>query len=129
MVDDTAAKMEGDWTSGTGLKNYVGYGYQYAGAGKGAVATFKLVPRKAGQYNIQIFSQAHPNRSTRTPVSIRRGDFVREYKIDQRSKTKDDIITIDQMKLSPDQEVIVTIGTDGVDGNVHIDAVRLLEAK
>lgn len=129
VVDDKAAKIEGKWGEGTGLKNYVGYGYRYSGPQKGASATFKLLAPKDGEYQIQTFSQAHENRSTRTPVSISRGDFVRQYRIDQRTKSKDDIIVIDTMKLSEGQEVIVTFTTEGADGNVHIDAVRLLEVK
>lgn len=129
VVDDKAAKLEGKWTSGTGLKNYVGYGYQYAGADSGATATFKLKPTKAGRYVVQIFTQAHENRAQQTPVSIRLGDLVREYRVNQREKAKDDIVELEQMELTPADEVIVTISTKGAGGTVHVDAVRLLEVK
>ena len=32
-------------------------------------------------------------------------------------------------KLFKDQEITVTMTTEGVDGNVHVDAVRLIEVK
>ncbi len=130
VVDDVNAKMDGDWTSGTGLKNYVGYGYQYAAPNSGATATFTIKPTKAGRYIVQVFSQSHENRSTKSPVTIRHGDLAREYRIDQRTKSKDDLISVgDDFNVSADQEVIVTLSTDGADGNVHVDAVRLLEVK
>ena len=130
VVDDINAKLDGDWKGGTGLKNYVGYGYRYAPPNSGAVATFTVKPTKAGRYIVQVFSQSHENRATNTPVSVRRGDLVREYRIDQQTKSKDDIISVgDDFNVSAGQEVIVTFSTDGADGNVHVDAVRLLEVK
>ncbi len=129
VVDDVAAKLLGKWTSGTGLKNYVGYGYQYASSASGATATFRLKPTKAGRYVVQVFSLPHENRSTKTPVSVRLGDLKRDYRIDQRSKSDDDVISLDEFDVSPSQEVIVTIDTVGADGTVHVDAVRLLEVK
>ena len=130
VVDDVDAKLDGDWKSGTGLKNYVGYGYRYAPPNSGAVATFTIKPTKAGRYIVQVFSQSHANRATNTPVSIRRGDLVREYRIDQRTKSNDDILSVgDEINVSSEQEVSIAISTDGADGNVHVDAVRLLEVK
>ena len=44
-------------------------------------------------------------------------------------KSKDDVVSITDITLSKQDEVIVTIGTRGADGTVHIDAVRLLEVE
>ncbi|MGI9471099.1 MAG: FAD-dependent oxidoreductase, partial [Rubripirellula sp.] len=129
VVDDAQATLDGKWTSGTGLKNYVAYGYQYAGANSGATATFKVKAPKAGRYLLQVFTQPHANRSTRTPVSVRRDDFVRKHVIDQRTKSENDVVTVEQLDLAGVQEVVVTISTDGADGTVHVDAVRLLEVE
>ena len=129
VVDDTQARLEGSWTEGAGLKNYVNYGYRYASPKSGASATYTLKAPKAGSYLIELFSQAHPNRSTKTPVTVRRGDFVRTFSVDQRTKSAEDRIAVDTIDLKELEEITVTIGTDNADGTVHIDAVRLIESK
>ena len=127
VVDDKQAKLEGDWKSGQGLKNYVGYSYQYAGPTSGAKATFKLNVKDAGKYKVQLFSQAHENRSTNTAVTVSVGENTKTSRVNQRVKSPDDIITVDELTLTAGDEVIVVIDTKGADGNVHIDAVRLLK--
>ena len=127
VIDDELAKFTGNWTSGTGLPNYVRYSYKYTGPNTNATATFKFTVPKAGRYSIEAFSQAHPNRSTKTPVTVRHNDSISEYVINQRLKSKDDVVGITDLKLAEQDEVIVTIGTKGADGTIHVDAVRLLE--
>ncbi len=129
VVDDKQAKLQGNWQSGTGLKNYVGYSYLYAGANSGAKATFTLKVKEAGKYELQLFSQSHENRSTTSPVTVSVGGDSEFHRVNQRVKSPDDIITIDELTLTAGAEVTVVIGTEGADGNVHIDAVRLLKAK
>jgi hypothetical protein len=129
VVDDNEARLEGSWTEGTGLRNYVNYGYRYASPKSGASATFTLKAPQAGNYVIELFSQSHPNRSTNTPVTLRRGDFVRTFSVDQRTKSPEDRIAVDTIDLKELEEITVTIGTENADGTVHIDAVRLIESK
>lgn len=128
VVDDVAAKLTGNWTSGTGLRKYVGNGYQYAPSSSRSTAIFTLKPLATGRYTVTVFSQAHENRSTRTPVKIQHGDLVRNYKLDQRN-TPEDRIELDTLPLQAGQDLIVTVSTEGADGTVHIDAVALIESK
>lgn len=129
VVDDIYAEKEGEWSSGEGLKNFVGSSYLYASPKSGAKAVFKLKAEKAGKHLVQVFSQPHENRSSKTPVSVRRGDLVRQHVINQREKSEDDVISVDELNLKLGDEVIVTFDTKGADGFVHVDAVRLLEVK
>ncbi|MGB0757890.1 MAG: FAD-dependent oxidoreductase [Rubripirellula sp.] len=129
VVDDEFAILKGNWTNGTGLPNYVRYSYKYTGPNTDATATFKFKVPKTGRYAVQAFSQAHPNRSTKTPVTVRHNDSTREHIINQRVKSTDDVVTISELTLAEQDEVMVTIGTKGADGTVHVDAVRLLEIK
>ena len=92
-------------------------------------ATFTLKAPKAGRYLLQVFTQPHPNRSSKTPVTVRRDNLVREHRIDQRAANQDHLVTVSELDLRELQEVVVTISTEGADGNVHVDAVRLLEVK
>jgi len=125
VVDEEEAKLEGEWTFGTGLKNYVGYGYHYASPGNDATATFRLKAPADGTYEVQLYSEAHPNRSSKTPVLIRWGDQQRSTTVDQQTPTPDHRISATTIELKKDQMVSVVIGTKGADGHVHVDAVRL----
>lgn len=129
VVDDNRAKLKGSWTEGTGLKNFVGFSYRYAGAESNATATFTLKVKQAGSYHLQLFTQSHANRATRTPVTVRVGDSEREHLVDQRTQSKDDIATIDTLNLGAGDEVVVVIGCKKAGGTVHLDAVRLLKTK
>lgn len=129
VVDDDDAERTGKWTVGTGLKNFVGYGYRYAGGGSDASATFTLEAKESGTYDVQLFSQSHANRATNTMVTIAHGDNKNTYRINQQEPTENHVITVTQLKASAGQEVVVTVSTEGANGNVHLDAVRLLPAK
>ncbi len=129
VVDDKQAKLQGGWQSGTGLKNYVGYSYLYAGPKTGAKATFSLQVKEPGKYKVQIFSQSHENRSTKSSVTVNVGGDTRTHRVNQRDKSPDDIITVDEVTLAAGEQVTVVIDTEGADGNVHVDAVRLLKVK
>ena len=126
VVDDKQAKLVGPWTPGTGLKDYVGYSYLYCGGGRKASATFKLKAKDSARYQIQLYTQSHKNRATNTPVMISSGTYRKATKINQRQNRPKPVATVDEIDLKAGAEVQVTITTDGVDGNVHVDAVRLL---
>jgi len=126
VVDDADAALEGDWKSGTGLRNYVAHGYRYASARQAASATFTLRVPEAGSYQLRIFSQAHENRATSAPITVTWSKGRREYRVDQTVKSPDDVIEIDVLEFADDDEVQVIFETTGAGGNVHIDAVQLL---
>ena len=58
---------------------------------------------------------------------MRHNDSTSEHTINQRLKSKDDVVSITDLTLAEQDEVVVTIGTKGADGTIHVDAVRLLE--
>lgn len=68
VVDDTQAKLSGEWTGGSGLKGFVDAGYQYASANSGATATFTLTAPAAGRYAVRVSWGAHENRGSKVPV-------------------------------------------------------------
>ena len=129
VVDDKNAKLTGNWTGGTGLKNYVGYGYLYAGGDKTATAEFTVKAKKPGKYDVQLFSQGHPNRAPNTMVTVSHAGEKETFRVDQRSSTKEHVITVTQIEMKSPGEVVVTLSTEGAKGNVHVDAVRLLPSK
>ncbi len=129
VVDDKQAKLTGKWTSGTGLKNYVGWSYLYASAKSKATATFTAKVKEAGTYKVQLFSQAHKNRSTNTPVTVQVAGRESRHQVNQREKSPDDILTVTEIHAEAGSEVTIAITCEGVDGSVHVDAIRLLKVQ
>lgn len=127
VVDDDQAMLKGVWTTGTGLPNYVQYGYRYGSPNAECSASYSLSANKAGNYALEVFTQSHPNRSTKTPIFVVQGGQTTKHLLNQREKAPDGIVRIDQLQLVENEPVVVRIETKGADGTVHIDAVRLLE--
>ena len=128
VVDDEAAELKGNWTKGTGLQNYVGYSYRYS-SDEGATATYKMKVTTPGRYELRLFCQKHKNRSTKTPLSITAGGKTTKLKLNQREDPIAGILEVTTLNLRSAGEVVLTIGTEGADGNVHIDAFQLLKLK
>ena len=127
VVDDDDAILKGAWTVGTGLKNYVQYGYRYGSPNTNSSATCSLKAKEAGNYAIEIFTLSHENRSTNTPVVVTQAGKSSTYFVNQQVKAEEDVSRITQVNLAEGETIVVRIETQGADGTVHIDAVRLLE--
>ncbi|QDT12494.1 FAD-dependent oxidoreductase [Planctomycetes bacterium K23_9] len=129
VLDDKDATLRGNWTSGTGLKNYVGWSYQYASPKSKSSATFIMKFKEPGKYKVQLYSQAHQNRATNTLVTVLADGKQTEHRVNQREKSPNDILTVTEVDTGDGNRVNVTISTEGADGNVHVDAVRLLKVQ
>ena len=127
VVDDDDAILKGAWTVGTGLKNYVQYGYRYGSPNTNSSATYSLKAKDAGNYAIEIFTLSHQNRSTNTPVVVSQAGKSSTYYVNQRVKAEEGVSRITEVNLAEGETIVVRIETQGADGTVHIDAVRLLE--
>ncbi|TWT65760.1 FAD-dependent oxidoreductase [Crateriforma conspicua] len=125
VADDGDAMLSGKWQQGQGLKGFVGYGYRYAAAGTDATATFKLSVKSSGKYELLVFSSPHKNRSTRTRVTLRNGNFRRDYHVDQSIRHPKNAAVAGTVSLSEGDVVEVVLSTDDADGMVHADAVAL----
>lgn len=129
VVDDRDAVLQGSWTSGDGLKGYVGSGYRYATPSSGATASFKVRVQEPGQYSLQVLYGPHPNRGTAVPVQWEvDGRFVGEQRISMRGEptTKYVEAKLADLDLRGGQTLTMTIGTEGAGGYVHVDAIRLV---
>ena len=129
VVDDEDATLEGKWTQGTGLKNYIAFGYRYANSKNDASATFKLQVPKTNRYQINLFHQVHENRAKSAPITVKWRDQQREYRVDQTIKQTGNVLNLDIIELKAGDEVTVTYETKDADGTVHVDAVQLLPIK
>tara|TARA_R110002049_G_scaffold4601_5_gene32124 strand:+ start:179468 stop:181732 length:2265 start_codon:yes stop_codon:yes gene_type:complete len=126
VVDDEQATLTGKWTQGTGLADYVGYGYRYASSKNDASATFTFTPAETGRYQVNIFTQAHENRATAAPVTIQWQGQSREHRVDQTIKHTGNVIELDVIDVKAGEQVSVVFTTIDAGGTVHVDAVQLL---
>lgn len=128
VVDDAQAELQGKWTSGAGLKGYVGYGYQYASADSGAVARFRLQTPADGTYAVRAAWSPHENRAQAAPVAVLVGNELKQSAQVNMSQVagQDGFATLATLKLKSGERVTVEFGTRSAKGLVHVDAVQLL---
>ena len=130
IIDDADAKQTGKWTSGSGLKGYVGYNYLYAGANSGAKIAFEYKAEKAGPHEIRLAYCPHENRGKTVPVTVKTKAGEKSLKIDMTKVPPIDetFISLGSLKLAKGESVTVTISTEEAGGNAHADAIQILPA-
>ncbi|MBI5775658.1 MAG: FAD-dependent oxidoreductase [Verrucomicrobia bacterium] len=130
VVDNKAAKLTGKWSHGAGLE-HVGPDYSYAGKGSGAKAIFEFTVPSSGKYEVRYANSPHENRASNTPITIRSADGEQKTKINQRKESPIAKlwVSLGTFRFEAGKPGFVEVGTDGVDGNAHIDAVQVLPAK
>ena len=126
VVDDSQAKLTGNWTEGTGLKGYLGSGYQYTQDRK-ATAKFPFTVAKTGKYEVRVAWQPHENRADNVQCEISPNNTV---KLNQKSAPgAEGFTSVGTFPFTAGEANSVTILSAGANGNVHVDAVWIVEAK
>jgi hypothetical protein len=126
VVDNKAAKLTGNWTSGANL-DHVGPDYQYA-RGAGTKAVFEVAIPSAGRYEIRFATAPHENRASNTSVTVRSAEGDRKVIVNQKQPAKIDQrwVSLGVFRFAAGKPAIVEVDAAGADGNVHIDAVQAL---
>ena len=130
VVDDEKAEKKGKWTSGEGLKGYVGKHYVYS-RDAGASVRFEVEVPTSGKYEVRVSTGAHENRASNTPVTVTSSTGTQTVRINQKveSGLPDGFTSVGTFTFEAGKKAAVEIGTEGVNGNVHVDAVQLLPVK
>lgn len=128
VIDDRDAKKQGNWTEGTGLKGYVGYGYLYSTNGS---VKFEFQTPNAGTYELRLAYQSHENRGNKVPVLIETAAGRTSVEIDMQKKPPIDegFISLGKFPLGKAELVSVVLSTNGAGGHVHADAIQVVEDK
>jgi len=130
VIDDPKAKKIGIWNRSGGLKNYVGYGYLYAGGGSGAAIEFEFQVPKSGNYEVRVAYGHHPNRCTRVPVTVHSADGQKAATINMSQPAPlNGFISLGTYPFVAGRPGMVRIDTVGVKGAVHTDAIQVLPIK
>ena len=131
VIDNTDAKLTGDWTHSVSTSGFVGVDYIHdTNTAKGdcrAEFTFKIP--KPGKYDVRIAYTLNPNRATNVPVMITSADGEKSVTLDQKSATNHGFRSLGSFRFEAGQPAKVVLSNAGTDGYVIVDAVQLVEEK
>lgn len=131
VIDNRQAQAQGKWTSGEGLKGYVGYDYVYAAPKSGATIRFEWKADRAGPFEIRLSYQPHENRGNKVPVQVTAGSKTADFKINMKEKPTlpNQFVSLGVFTVEKDQTIAVTLTAGDAGGNVHADAVQIIPAR
>ena len=131
VVDDAQAQLTGSWSNTGSLSPFVGTGYRYAGPTSNATAKFAFRIPAAGKYEVRVAWVGHENRASRTSCAIERaGQSPIRLRLNQQEDAPNGEVfhSLGAFDFAAGESAIV-ISTEGANGNVHIDAVQLIEKR
>lgn len=133
VLDDSTAKLTGDWERSTNFKPHVGNGYvhdQKRGDGKWT-ATFRFTAPKAGRYEVLMAYSAHETRAKQVPLEVTSGTNSAKIIVDQTLPLPEGqaFRRVGMVKLAADVESVITITNRETEGFVIVDALQLLPVK
>jgi hypothetical protein len=136
VLDDTSAKLKGEWTHSTNFKPSIGRGYVFSGSkdaqGDGkATATFRIKVPESGLYQVMMAYSAHETRARNVPVTISNGSVETKLTVDQTTPLPagEHFRTIGMAELNADVETMIRIDNADTTGFVIVDAVQLVLKK
>jgi hypothetical protein len=133
VIDDSRAKLVGDWDSSSSVGPFVADGYLHDGnAQKGSrTARYEANLPAAGRYEVRISYSTHENRATNVPVTVRHAGGETTVKVNQRKPAAIEGTwqSLGTYAFDRDRPAIVVISNAGTDGHVILDAVQLIAAK
>jgi hypothetical protein len=126
VIDNTKAKLTGNWTHGGGL-TYVGTDYAYA-RGPGHKAVFEFTVPTAGRYEVRFATAPHENRASNTAVAVRHAGGTTTASLNQKVAGPIDgrWISLGTHRFEAGKTYSVEVDASRANGNAHIDAVQLL---
>ena len=128
VIDDSDAKLTGDWKSSTTNGKWVGASYLHDGNlrdGK-CSASFTAKLPKAGQYEVRVAYPANANRCTQVGIEVQHATGSKTVLINQQTAPPIDGLFVSLGDFEFKTEAVVTISNRDSNGFVIIDAVQWL---
>jgi len=129
VVDNTDAKLEGDWSSSASIGGFVGADYLHdSNDGKGdKTATYTPTLPRPALYEIRVYYTPNPNRATNVPVTVATPTGKKTITMNQRLEPKiGKYFPLGAIPLPAGKASSVTISTKDTNGYVVIDAVEFV---
>jgi hypothetical protein len=126
VVDNKAAKLTGNWTSGASL-DHIGPDYAYA-RGAGHKAVFEFSVPVDGRYEVRFATAPHENRASNTALTLRHADGAASVTLNQKMPATIDgyWVSLGTFRFAAGKPAFVDVDAARGDGNAHIDAVQIL---
>ncbi|WP_166828085.1 DUF1553 domain-containing protein [Thalassoroseus pseudoceratinae] len=133
VVDNTEAKIVGDWKESTFSPNYVGEGYLHdekTDQGQKSVTWTPKLPH-AGRYEVRIAYAGSSGRDDAVPVTIQHAGGVHEAKLNQAKAASIDSLfePLGTFEFQAGTQGSVTISNTGTTDYVIADAVQFIPVK
>ncbi len=130
VVDDTKAKLQGNWMSSTHVAGYVGSRYIHdEGKGKGSKSvTFPAMIPEDGEYEVQVSYTHGTNRAPKVPVTIYHDTGEKTVFINQTKAGPilGSFISLGKFHFEKGEWDAVKIDTKDTKAVVIADAIRLI---
>lgn len=130
ILDDSDAKLEGEWKHSSSFKPFIKTGYRHdekLGDGQ-STATFRFKAPKSGLYDLLIAYSAHETRAKTVPISIESGAEKIALSFDQTQPLPagSAFRSAGIIQLSAEGETKIVISNTNTEGFVILDALQLL---
>ncbi|WP_339748988.1 DUF1549 domain-containing protein [uncultured Rubinisphaera sp.] len=129
-IDNTKAKLTGNWTSSTYSKDFIGSDYIHDNKEKSPVkqALFSMTIGKTGKYHVRFGYKGNSGRDEKVPVTIKHGEQEQTFYIDQTKPApiRGQFIELGEFEYAAGDVVEVLISNEGTTGYVIVDAVQFL---
>ncbi|MCA9137634.1 MAG: FAD-dependent oxidoreductase, partial [Planctomycetales bacterium] len=130
VMDDDQATYTGHWVESSGQPSTLGISYHHDGntdRGK-KTATFTPTLPDAGNYEVRLFYTWHPNRSSKTRVTVASADGEKVVIIDQKQPAMDDGAprSLGTFKFNKGTAAKVVVSNEHADGYVSVDGIQFV---
>jgi hypothetical protein len=133
VLDDSQARLTGDWSTSASLGGYVGSGYLHDGnEGKGTKsARFDLDLPAPGRYEIRLAYTANANRATNVPITVESADGSTTVRVNQQKAPAggSPFVSLGTFRFETGKKGAVVVFNEGTNGHVIVDAVQCVPAK
>ena len=132
VLDDTDAKLTGNWSRSRSISGYVGQHYLHDSnvlKGKKTAAFTPTIP-KAGKYEVRMSWTPNPNRATNLYVNVTHAKGITTVAVNQKRKPNKGVFhSLGTFEFTAGKRGSISLTTAGTNGHVIVDAVQLLPAK
>ncbi len=128
VLDDTDAKLTGEWKESGASKTFIGDGYSHDNNAKDGKASARFEAKlKPGKYRVMLASPPKNNRASNAPVEVHHAGGVQRLKLDLKSpKPGDGVHWFDLGEYDFGTKASIIITNEGTDGYVVVDGARWL---
>jgi len=129
VLDDSDAKLEGNWSPSNSSDNYLGVAYLHdENDGKGEKTATWTVDLQPGSYEVRISSVPYNNRASNVPVTVTHADGTKEVVLNQKEMPGDKKSFSSIGTFTFEDKAVVQISNKGTKSHVIVDGIQFLPA-